>query len=77
MTQLTFNFKSSKTTKKTSFFANHEKKSNLFELFKSNKSTQSIMKRVDTLKRIHRNIAKMQQTSIKYQKNDMLIKRKK
>ena len=65
MTQLTFNFKSSKITKKTSFFANHEKKSNLFELLKSNKSTQFVMKRVDTLKRIHRNIIAMQQASIK------------
>ena len=67
MTQLTFNFKSSKITKKTSFFANHEKKSNFFESFKSNKSTQLIMKRVDTLKKIHRNIVVMQQKSIKYQ----------
>ena len=67
MTQLAFNFKQSETTKITSFFANFDKNFNLFESFRKNKSAQTIMKRVNTLKKIHQNITKMQQTSIKYQ----------
>ena len=67
MTQLIFNFKQSKTTKITSFFANYDKNFNLFESFKENKSTQSIMKKIDTLKKIHQNITTMQHTSVKYQ----------
>ena len=67
MTQLILNFKQSKTTKVTSFFANFDKNLNLFELFRENKSTQSIMKRINTLKKIHQNVTAMQNTSIKYQ----------
>ena len=67
MTQLVFNFKQSKTTKITSFFANYDKDFNLFESFKKNKSTQSIIKKINTLKKIHQNITAMQDASIKYQ----------
>ena len=67
MTQLIINFKQFETTKTTSFFANFDKNFNLFEIFKENKSTQSIMKRINTSKKIHQNITFMQQNSIKYQ----------
>ena len=67
MTQLAFNFKQSETTKIASFFANFDKNFNLFESSRENKSAQSIMKRIDTLKKIHQNITTMQQTSVKYQ----------
>ena len=67
MTQLTLNFKQSKTTKITSFFANFDKDLNLFELSKENKSAQSVIERINTLKKIHQNITAMQDTSIKYQ----------
>ena len=67
MTQLIFNFKTSKTIKTTSFFANFDEKLNLFELFKKNKSAQAIMKKINIMKKIHRNIVKMQATTIKYQ----------
>ena len=67
MTQLTLNSKQSETTKITPFFANFGKDLNLFELSRENKSAQSIMKRIDTLKKIHQNITAMQDTSVKYQ----------
>ena len=67
MTQLAFNFKISNTTKKTSFFANFGKKSNLFEKKLQHVSAQSAMKRVKTLKKIHSNIVRMQQKSAVYQ----------
>ena len=67
MTQLTFNFKISNTTKKISFFVNFEKKSNLFEKKLKHVSTQFAMKRVKTLKKIHSNIVKIQQKSSIYQ----------
>ena len=81
MTQLILNFKQSKTTKITSFFANFDKNLNLFELSKENKSAQSIMKKINTLKKIHRNITTMQkhfdQISEQEKKNDISIKKKK
>ena len=67
MTQLTFNFKQSETTKITSFFANYDKDFNLFESSKKNKSAQSVIKKIDTLKKIHQNITTMQHTSVEYQ----------
>ena len=67
MTQLTLNFKQSETTKITSFFANFGKDLNLFELSRENKSAQSVIERVNTLKKIHQNITAMQDTSAKYQ----------
>ena len=67
MTQLALNFKISNTTKKISFFANFEKKSNLFEKKLQHVSAQSAMKRAKTLKKIHSNIVRMQQRSTAYQ----------
>ena len=67
MTQLALNSKISNTTKKISFFANFEKKSNLFETKLQHISAQSAMKRVRTFKKIHSNIVRMQQRSIVYQ----------
>ena len=67
MTQLAFNFKVSNTTKKILFFANFEKKSNLFEKKLQHVSAQSAMKRAQTLKKIYSNIVRMQQKFIAYQ----------
>ena len=61
ITQLTFNFKILNTTKKTSFFANFEKKFNLFKRKLSHVSAQSAMKKTKIFKKIHNNIVKMQQ----------------
>ena len=67
MTQLTLNFKISNTTKEISFFANFEKKPNLFEKKLQYVSAQSAMKHVKTLKKIHSNIVRMQQKFTAYQ----------
>ena len=67
MTQLALNSKQSKTIKTTSFFANFERESNLFERSINVKATQSIMNRVSTLQKVHDNILRMQITSAKYQ----------
>ena len=74
MTQLTFNSKQSKTIKTTSFFANFEKESNLFERSINVKTTQSIIDRVSTLQKVHENILRMQITSTKYQNKKRKIK---
>ena len=50
-----------------SFFANFEKKFNLFERKLSHVSIQSAMKKTKTLKKIHSNIVKMQQKFAVYQ----------
>ena len=65
--QLALNSKQSETTKVTPFFANFGKDPNLFGPPRENKSAQSAMERVDTLKKIHQNITNMQQTSARYQ----------
>ena len=52
MTQLILNARVSNTTKISLFFANFEKKFNLFELKLSNKSTHAIIKKINTLKKI-------------------------
>ena len=54
-------------TKKTSFFANFEKKFNLFKRKLSHVSTQLTMKKAETFKKIHNNIVKMQQKFANYQ----------
>ena len=78
MTQLTINAKISNTTKMSSFFANFEKKFNLFEFELSNKSTQSTIQKIKTFKRIHDNIFKMQKKSTIYQKkNEFQLKKNK
>ena len=67
MTQLTFNFKISNTTKKTSFFTNFKKKFNLFERKLSHVSTQLTIKKTEIFKTIHNNIVRMQQKFAIYQ----------
>ena len=52
MIQLTLNARVSNTTKILLFFANFEKDFNLFELKLLNKSTQAIIKKINTLKTI-------------------------
>ena len=68
MTQLTLNAKISNIIKILSFFANFEKKLNLFEIFKKHKSTNAIIQKINILKRIHENIIKMQKYFVDYQK---------
>ena len=58
----------SKTTKKTSFFANLNKKFNLFRNVKKHKLTQFVIEKIKTLKKVHDNILKMQTDFAKYQK---------
>jgi len=66
MTQLALNAKVSNITKITSFFANYNKESNLFEEERTHLFAQLIIKRVATLKKIYDNILKMQEKLIKY-----------
>ncbi len=66
MAQLALNAKVSNTTKVTSFFANYDKELNLFEEERSHRSAQSAIKKIETLKRVHDNIFKMQEKSTKY-----------
>ncbi len=66
MAQLTLNAKISNIIKITSFFANYSKEFNLFKEERTHLLTQLVIKRVATLKKIHDNILKMQERSIKY-----------
>jgi len=66
MTQLTLNAKISNITKLTSFFVNYNKELNLFKKERKHLLTQSIIKRIAILKKIHDNILKMQEKLIKY-----------
>jgi hypothetical protein len=66
MAQLALNAKISDTTKITPFFANFNKKSNLFDQERRHLAAQSTIERVATLKKIHDNITSMQIKSIKY-----------
>jgi hypothetical protein len=66
MTQLALNAKISDTTKITSFFANFDKESNLFNQERKHLTAQSAIKRVATLKKVHDNITMMQIRSAKY-----------
>ena len=66
MTQLTLNVKISNITKVTSFFANFEKKSNLFEKSKNQISIEATITKKNTIKTIQNNIFKMQTRSTKY-----------
>lgn len=61
------NVKISDITKVTSFFANFDKESNLFESKNVHKSTQAVIKKVETLKRMHDNIKNMQEKFAVYQ----------
>ena len=67
MTQLTLNAKVSNTTKTTFFFANYERKSNLFEKSKNQISIETTITRINTIKTIQNNIFKMQRNSTTYQ----------
>ncbi len=66
MTQLTLNAKISNIIKITSFFANYNKKFNLFKKERKHLLAQLIIERVTTLKKKYDNISKMQKKSIKY-----------
>ena len=67
MTQLKLNVKISNTTKTTFFFANFEKKSNLFETSRNQISIKATIKKKNTIKMIKNNIFKMQRNSTTYQ----------
>ncbi len=66
MTQLTLNAKISNITKITLFFVNYNKKLNLFKKERTHLLAQLVIEKVTTLKKIHNNILKMQERSIKY-----------
>ena len=80
MIQLILNVKISKTTKITSYFANFEKKFNLFEISRNQISTKSTITKKITIKNIHDNIFKMQKRLMKHQnkkkKMTFLLKKK-
>ena len=61
------NVKVSNTIKKSSFFTNFERNSNLFKSFKVEKTTQTVIQKINTLKRVHSSILQMQEQSAKYQ----------
>jgi len=67
MTQLTLNAKVSNITKITLFFANYNKKFNLFEKERKHLLAQLVIERIATLKKVHDNISIMQERSAKYQ----------
>jgi len=66
MTQLALNAKISNTTKITLFFVNYNRELNLFRKERKHLLAQLVIKRIKTLKKIHDNISKMQERSIKY-----------
>jgi hypothetical protein len=66
MAQLALNAKISNTTKITLFFANYSKEFNLFREERKHLLTQLTIKRIETLKKIHDNISKMQEQLVKY-----------
>jgi len=66
MTQLAINAKFSNITKITLFFVNYNKEFNLFKEERKHLSTQLVIERVATLKKVHDNILIMQEKSIKY-----------
>ncbi len=67
MAQLALNAKVLDTIKITSFFANYDKEPNLFGEERTHLLAQLAIERVETLKRVHDNIFKMQERSTKYQ----------
>ena len=67
MTQLTLNVKVSNITKTTLFFANFEKKTNLFERSKNLISIETTITKRNTIKMIQNNISKMQKNLTIYQ----------
>ncbi len=67
MAQLALNAKVLNTTRVTSFFANYDKEFNLFGKERTHLLAQSAIEKVETLKKVHDNISKMQERSTKYQ----------
>jgi len=65
MTQLTLNAKVLNITKITLFFVNYYKEFNLFKKKRKHLSIQLIITRIETLRKIHDNILKMQKKLIK------------
>ena len=63
MAQLILNVKVSNVTKTTFFFANFEKKSNLFEKSRNQISIEATITKRNTIKMIQNNISKMQKKS--------------
>ncbi len=66
MAQLALNAKISNITKITLFLANYNKELNLFKKERTHLLAQLVIERVATLKKMHDNILKMQERSIKY-----------
>ncbi len=66
MTQLALNAKVLNITKITLFFANYNKKLNLFKKERTHLSTQLVIEKIETLKKIHNNILKMQKRLTRY-----------
>ena len=66
MTQLALNAKISNITKVTLFFVNYDRKFNFFEKERKHLLTQLVIEIIATIKKIHDNISKMQERSIKY-----------
>ena len=60
MTQMTLNIKQFDTTKTTSFFVNYERLLNLFDYKESSMLANATKSKVETLKKVHENIIKMQ-----------------
>ena len=67
MAQLTLNAKVSNIIKETSFFANFEKESNLFEKSRNRVSIEATITKENIIKRIQKNIFKTQKSSTIYQ----------
>ena len=72
-----FNVRISNTTKISFFFANFEKDFNLFKLKLLNKSTQTIIKKINTLKTIQKNIINMQKNRSYIKKKTFQLKKDK
>jgi len=66
MAQLALNAKVLNITKITSFFANYDKKLNLFEEERTYLLAQLAIERIETLKKVHDNISKIQERSTRY-----------
>ncbi len=71
--QLLLNAKISDITKITPFFANYNKEFNLFEKKREYLLIQSVIKKIQTIKKIYNNITAMQKRSIKYQNKKQKI----
>jgi len=66
MTQLALNAKILNITKIILFFVKYNKELNLFKEEQKHLLAQLVIERIATLKKIHDNILKMQEKSIKY-----------